>query len=127
AADAEHDVRAVLADEAPRLHQAERQAREIPNRLAETLAFQSADGDQLEREPRLRHEGLFQPALGADEYDAPRRVAREELLRDSKRRIDVPTRPPARNHQHTLHARSPSRFNSIAATDSTECRSTSGW
>ena len=103
AADAENNSGLMSADEFERLRKAGRQAEESFDRVAEAFAFQAADGDELERETGLRNDRLFESALGADEDDAALRIARDELARNGDRGIDMPARPPSRDHQRLAH------------------------
>src|SRR3954471_17520444 len=107
AADAEDDVRSMLADDRERLAETDREPEEALDRVADPLPFQSADGDQLERKAGFRDDDLLEAALRADENDAPLRIARDPLLRNGDCGVDVPPRPAPGDHQrlpHTLHA-----------------------
>src|SRR5688500_8743269 len=93
-------------DDLPGVNEADGQAEEVLDQIQPALAFESADGDELEREAGLRHDRLFEAALGADEDDFARRVAREELPRNGDGRVDVAPGATTRDHQslHALHA-----------------------
>ena len=119
AAHAEGHVWPVLSNEAPGLSESERQSEDVRRELGQTLPFQSAGGDELERKTRLRHDRLFQTPFRADENDAPIRAARDEFLRDGHGRIDMPPGAATGDHQrlpHTLLAHW-SFSNPIVATD----------
>src|SRR5688572_3302857 len=93
-------------DDLPGVNEPDRQAEEVLDQIEPALAFESADGDELEREAGLRHDGLFETALGADEDDFARRVAGEELPRDGDGRVNVTPGATTSDHQslHALHA-----------------------
>ena len=104
AADAEDDARLVFADEPPGLDEAFGNAQDVADEIEPAFPFEAADVDELEREAGLRDDRLLESPLGADEDRAPLRIAREVLARNGDGGIDVPSRPTACNHQHTLHA-----------------------
>jgi len=100
AADAENGVGSVLADDAPRLRESDRQTREVLDQVEPALPLQTAHRDVLERKAGLRHDVLLEAVVRADENDTPPRIARHELLRDRDRRVDVAPRATTRDHQH---------------------------
>src|SRR6188768_4075725 len=89
----------MLGDEIPRLDEAEGKTEEILDRVGQPLALQTADRNELQRETCLRDDRLLESRLGPDEYDFPIGTARHELARNRDRRVDMPTRAAAADHQ----------------------------
>src|SRR5205807_8110490 len=106
-ADAEDHGRTMAANELPRLHESERQARQVANEVSDPLPFQSADGDEFEGKPAFRHDGLFEAVLRPDEDDAAIAAAAHPLLRDGDGGVDMAAGPPTRNHQGAGHRSAP--------------------
>src|SRR4051812_21414379 len=98
----------MATDETERLDESERKPREILEQLDRTLSFQAADGNELERKARLRHDRLFESALGADEHDAPACISRHVLARDRDGGIDMAAGSTAGDHQSLRHDNSSS-------------------
>src|SRR5205814_4766987 len=97
-ADTENNAGAVLADDLPRLHEAERQPRKVLDQIETALPLQTADGDELERKAGLRNDGLLETVRRPDEHDATAWIDAHEFLRNRNGRVNVPACPPTRHH-----------------------------
>ena len=124
AADAEDDVRAVLADEA---------ATPARSRAGGAATLRIRSSPPFPFSPPTEMNSSGKPAFGTIVFSRPRSVptkttlrdaiARDVLARDGDGGIDVPSRPAARDHQ-CLHARHAHRLivSSIVVKDSEAAR-----
>jgi len=98
AAHAQHDVGAVAAQDAGRFEERARQPCQPAQQAPQAHALETADGHQLEREAGRRHQPGFQAARRADEHRLTAGGG-PHLLGDRDARIEMTTRPAARDQQ----------------------------
>src|SRR4051812_5452490 len=89
----------MTAHETKGLDEAERQAGQVLEQLDQAFAFQSADGNELQRKTRFRNDCFFETALRPNKNTSTVGAARDVFASDRDRGVNVSAGTTARHHQ----------------------------